>query len=101
MIFIFVLVAVLIIVAICVLIMYLQKRCPNCKKAWALQFHNKTERDQKSCSKRVEKKIKDKQGNVIGSTFETVYGTRYYYDVVYKCKCCGKEVKRIKIEDRY
>ena len=101
MIFVFVLVAIFIIAAICVLIIYLQKKCPHCKKAWALQYNKKIERDHKPCSKQVERKIKDKQGNVIGSTTEKVYGTRYYYDVIYKCKYCGKEVKRSKTEDKY
>ena len=69
-------------------------RCPHCHKANALEFVEEITVDEKMVSREVSRDVKDKSGNVIGTTKQTVYGTRRVIDRIYRCRFCSKIVIR-------
>ncbi len=76
-------------------------RCPNCKKFNALEQIDKTIVATEEISKIEELKIRDKQGNEIGTQEQRKYGTKVTYEITRRCKFCGYIDKYHISEDKY
>mgnify|MGYP006957414317 CR=1 FL=1 len=91
------LLVVLIVTAIIILIVafsiILSRKCPNCKKI-QLEFKKSVEIDRYNTTKRVEEKIKNKNGETVKTIEKIVPITKAVYENYYECKNCGHVVIR-------
>lgn len=67
------------------------RKCPYCKRPLALKKVKEELISEDNVSVKVETKNRDKDYNVIGSTEQYVPGVRKNYQIVYRCKYCGKQ----------
>jgi len=70
-------------------------KCPYCKKRRKHPIVSKTPIKEANATvqKTEEAEVKDKDGKTVNTETRcyTVPGIKTTYDVVYQCKCCGKE----------
>ncbi len=95
---------ILIVIAIVVLIVVaveFSSRCPNCKKFGAMEQIDKAIVATEEISKIEELKIRDKQGNEIGTQEQRIYGTKITYEITRRCKFCGYTEKYNTTEEKY
>ena len=68
----------------------IKKRCPYCKKLFALKKTGKEVVDTEKRNMRVQNDVYNNNNDVIGYSDQWVQGKRYYYHKNYRCKHCGK-----------
>ena len=92
-----------VIVGIIILIVcsFNQVRCPNCKKNLALKEINRTLLQKEKTSKLERHYNYNKKGQRTSRRDVRVYGTRYTYNVMYRCKNCGHTTTKIEYRDKY
>lgn len=76
-------------------------RCPNCGKRFALETVKKEIEREEDCSKLERHDVKDKKGEVIGSTEQRIYGKKLYIKTTYRCKYCNKVCTENSVEEKY
>ena len=94
-------VAIVIVLILIVFIIYCgiaSMKCAVCKKL-GLKLYKKEEVGRHSITKVVTEKVKNKQGEVIGTTRNTIPVIRVKYLCTYKCKYCGNKEKLTKEEE--
>lgn len=77
----------------------IRDRCPSCGKLNCLKYVSRTLVKEDNISVLVENSIKDKAGNVIGTTEQYVPGVRKVYKDVFKCSHCEYVAKRTVTRD--
>ena len=94
-------VLILVIVGVILVIVGAFKRCPHCRKAFALKEFDSTLINKGKTSKLERHYSYNKKGERTGSREVRVYGTRKTYEVNYMCKYCGKTTTKIESIDIY
>lgn len=67
-----------------------EHKCPSCHKRFCLKKEGTDILDKEPTSKLVETKIKNNQGDVIGTNEQYISGQRITYQANYVCTKCGE-----------
>lgn len=78
-------------VAMEVFIFGMKRKCPRCRKLFALKWSGNEYVDSKQVSVLAEVNTYNRNHEKIGTQEQYVAGTRRYYHKNYTCKCCGKK----------